>query len=161
MAKKESENRDLALVGEAGSAWDEQLLDDVRTTMEEVLRGVFHNKREVFLAEVLRSLRSARARPSAGKEPESSDGEWIPVESLSSLRSLVGGRFQNIKRKWIDAGLPLREHRGDRSGDYDINSEGWVELEAWINKQGFEARREPDGERGIFSLRPLPKRKKT
>jgi hypothetical protein len=68
------------------------------------------------------------------------DGEWMPIESLSQLRAQVGGRFKNLKEKWIGAGLPLREHRGDREASAEIDQQGWVELSLWISKQGFETR---------------------
>jgi hypothetical protein len=68
---------------------------------------------------------------------------------------VVGGRFQNIKKKWVEAGLPLREHRGDRWKEFDLNKDGWLELVAWIGKQGFEARLTPESEEFIFQLRPL------
>jgi hypothetical protein len=68
------------------------------------------------------------------------EGEWMPVESLSQLRALVGGRFKNLKEKLTSAGLPLREHRGDREASAEIDQQGWVELSLWIAKQGFETR---------------------
>ncbi len=68
------------------------------------------------------------------------ENEWKGVESLSQLRSLVGGRFKNLKEKWTSAGLPLRQHRGDRSGEAVVNQQGWLALSLWVNKQGYEIR---------------------
>jgi len=76
----------------------------------------------------------------AGRETEPSATEWVEIESLSQLRSHVGGRFQNLKQRWVAAGFPLREHRGDRSETGAVNESAWVELATWIAKQGFEAR---------------------
>jgi hypothetical protein len=68
---------------------------------------------------------------------------WEKIESLSSLRAIVGGRFQQLKDRWVGAGLPLREKKGDRTQLSKIDGAGWNELALWINKQGFEIRR-PD-----------------
>ena len=46
--------------------------------------------------------------------PSQNESGWLRIESLSQLRATVGGRFQNLKQKWVEAGFPLREHRGDR-----------------------------------------------
>lgn len=66
--------------------------------------------------------------------------QWEPIESMSKLRALVGGRFQNIKAKWTKAGLPVKEHKGDLIEEIQVNEKGWVELSNWILKQGYEAR---------------------
>lgn len=80
---------------------------------------------------------------------------WTGVESLSRLRALVGGRFQQLKQRWIDAGLPLRAHRGDRTGRVEIDRDGWLELAAWIQKQGFEARLTNEISEFLFEVRSL------
>jgi hypothetical protein len=89
--------------------------------------------------------------------PPKVGGEWQGVESLSRLRSLVGGRFQSIKKKWTDAGFPLRAHRGDRWKDFVLDEKGWVDLSNWILKQGFEARVTPESREFLFEIRPLSK----
>lgn len=113
---------------------------------------------EVRRPQLLQSL-IARLQESSIAQPETSDEEddraWVPVESLSALRGLVGGRFHNLKKRWVDAGLPLREHRGDKGGSVEIEQEGWVELTNWIMKQGFEVRRDPEDERCLFELRAV------
>ena len=91
-------------------------------------------------------------------QPEAvSHNDWTGVESLSRLRSLVGGRFQNIKKKWVDAGFPLREHRGDRWKDFSVDESAWVDLSNWILKQGFEARLTRDSKEFLFELRAISK----
>lgn len=82
--------------------------------------------------------------------------KWQPIESLSRLRAIVGGRFENIKKKWTDAGLPLREHRGDKDKAYNIDSAGWEELSAWLLKHGYESRITPRSDLGAFEVRPIP-----
>ncbi len=84
-------------------------------------------------------------------------GEWVGIESLSRLRSVVGGRFQNIKKKWTEAGFPLREHRGDRIKRFAINDSAWIELSSWILKQGYEARLAPENSDFLFELRLISK----
>ena len=66
--------------------------------------------------------------------------EWFPVVSLSQFRTLVGGRYANLKLKWLGAGFPLRAHRGDRDEEATVDAEGWRALVEWIRHQGFEAR---------------------
>ena len=87
----------------------------------------------------------------------SSEQDWIPIGSLSQLRSLVGGRFQNLKERWIAAGFPLRSHRGDRAADAEIDSEGWNELAAWIFSQGYDARLAADGveDKALFFVKKV------
>jgi hypothetical protein len=82
--------------------------------------------------------------------------KWQPIESLSRLRAIVGGRFENIKKKWTEAGLPLREHRGDKDKTFAIDSAGWEELSAWLLKHGYESRITPQSELGAFEVRPIP-----
>lgn len=141
------ENFDLEAVGRV---LDEQLCQHTREIVQTTLAREHH----ALVAHLVRTLRAS----SVGTQPvaaEIQSGEWIGVESLSRLRSVVGGRFQNIKKKWVEAGLPLREHRGDRWKEFDLNKDGWLELVAWIGKQGFEARLTPESEEFIFQLRPL------
>ncbi len=89
-----------------------------------------------------------------GRSPLPSEVEgWQAIESLSQLRSLVGGRFQNLKQRWVAAGLPLREHRGDREGEAAIDENGWIELAVWINKQGFEAKLPTAGMPALIEVR--------
>jgi hypothetical protein len=82
-------------------------------------------------------------------------GSWVRIESLSQLRAAVGGRFRNLKEKWTGAGLPLREHRGDRTGKANLSFDGWVELAAWITKQGYEVKLAGDDEPWLFEVRRI------
>ena len=81
------------------------------------------------------------------------ENDWQPIASLSQLRALVGGRFQNLKARWLTAGLPLRAHRGDREEEAQVDHDGWLELSIWINKQGYETRLSDEREEGLFQVR--------
>jgi hypothetical protein len=80
---------------------------------------------------------------------------WTRIESLSQLRAVVGGRFQNLKQKWVSAGFPLREHRGDREEKATVSQSGWIELSVWIGKQGYETKIASDEDPWLFEVRKL------
>jgi hypothetical protein len=138
-------NQELDAIGQA---LDQQLRRQTREIVGKTLAREHH----ALVAHLVRTLRVSVVGTQK-VTTEIKGREWIGVESLSRLRSVVGGRFQNIKKKWVDAGLPLREHRGDRWKEFDLNKDGWLELVAWIGKQGFEARLTPESEEFIFQLR--------
>lgn len=83
-------------------------------------------------------------------------GVWQGIESLSKLRATVGGRFENLKKRWVDAGFPLREHRGDTQKACKIDQDGWEELSAWLLKSGFESRLTPQHAEHMFEVRLVP-----
>jgi|GEM_PF-5147574 len=139
---------------------DEQLGAAIRCELTESicdnLKKAFDKWRE-FLAEqlavkIIESL-SSMMQDVSGE----THADWIGIESLSRLRSLVGGRFQSLKQKWTEAGLPLRAHRGDRWKDFKLNQRGWIDLSNWVLKQGFEARLTPNSEDFLFEIRELTK----
>ena len=137
--------------------FSESLLEQTVSTFEAYLRDAFRARRDIFIFEIIKQLRREQfAGPRAVVE-ESGDGGWIDIESLSKLRNVVGGRFENIKRKWVGAGFPLREHRGDKAGEFEVNSEGWVELSNWMSKHGYESRLRPDRAECLFQIKPLAK----
>ena len=133
----------------------------------EEIRAVFINEELALFEQTLESAVAAR-RPTLlarlierlgplisvqDKVSEDAGADWIAIESLSRLRSTVGGRFQNLKERWIDAGLPLRRHRGDRGKKYKVSEKGWFELANWISKQGYEARLTPETPDCFFEVR--------
>lgn len=128
---------------------------------ERVLTRAFDTRRDFLVHEVANKLRlmglsrSDAVAPAKGAE---GDGAWVEIESLSRLRSVVGGRFQNIKEKWVGAGFPLREHRGDKGKDFEVDERAWIELSNWILKQGFEARLTPHKPNSLFELKPVSTR---
>jgi hypothetical protein len=79
--------------------------------------------------------------------------DWLTISSLSQLRKETGGRFENLKRRWLAAGLPLRKHRGDREEKEQLEEEGWLALTIWIGDQGYDIKLCGDQEAGIFKIR--------
>ena len=126
------------------------LLEHCSSCFERALEELFTEHREFFVHEISLMIRRAGVDPASVKD---GGDPWIPVESLSRLRGIVGGRFQNLRKRWIDAGFPFREHRGDKSGDYTLDERGWIELSNWILKQGYEARLAPKEADHLFELR--------
>lgn len=140
------------LVGEGGPVEQppvEDLMEHCVARFEALVRSVFRERREFFANEIASALSAALA---AGAAPARQD-EWIRIESLSQLRTMVGGRFQNLRARWMAAGFPLREHRGDKSGASRLDEHGWVELSNWMLKQGYEARPAPEGAEYLFEVR--------
>lgn len=122
---------------------------------EEVCREVFAKKRDYFVHRFTQHIASTQILSSSSSSVLAVEHEWTGIESLSRLRSVVGGRFQNLKKRWVNAGLPLKEHRGDQNLEYTLEEEGWVELTNWILKQGYEARLTDIQTGYLFELRPL------
>lgn len=123
-----------------------------------LVRRAIERRKQVLVYEIARrceALMSSKSFQGRGATHEPGS-EWERIESLSKLRALVGGRFQNLKDRWVRAGFPLREHRGDRTGQKKIDHNGWIELASWINKQGFELRLADENEPWLFELRKLP-----
>ena len=130
----------------------ENLVEHSSRFFERVIEEVFRTRKEAFVISVAEKLRGV-VRTAPAEEVVTEQEPWIEVESLSRLRSVVGGRFQNIRKKWLSSGLPLREHRGDKDEGYEIIPEGWVELSNWILKQGYDARLTPDKTGCVLELR--------
>lgn len=130
---------------------DQQLLAQATRAVQAVLE----RRKPVLLADFVESLRGTLTPSPQRDSTQVVQEAWIGIESLSRLRSVVGGRFQNIKKKWMDAGFPLREHRGDRWKEFTLNQDAWLELASWIAKQGFEARLTPGSQEFLFELRSV------
>lgn len=140
--------------GSSDISLEEGLLEHNARYFEGVVREVFASKRDYFIHALAQRLRAVGVS-TAGEieQAQEGEGEWIGIESLSRLRSVVGGRFQNLKKKWVAAGFPLRDHRGDKNKQYSVDEEGWVELSNWILKQKYEARLTSDKTEYLFELR--------
>ncbi len=134
---------------------EQSIVERTTELFEEVVQEVFQSRKEAYILYIMDRLRGRAAVAPGDISAPSSDEPWIEIESLSRLRSVVGGRFQNIRKKWLGAGLPLREHRGDKQDEYEIVAEGWVELSNWILKQGYEARTTNDKTGCVIELRKL------
>lgn len=134
----------------------DEVAQDTLARIDSAVRLAFKLRRDSFVGEVMNRIGNSAGSivPVASEE---AGRDWTGVESLSRLRSLVGGRFENLKKKWVDAGLPLREHRGDKPADFKIDEAGWLDLSNWVLKQGFESRLAKEGSQFIFELRPVSK----
>lgn len=135
------------------------LLEEDLSALERLLAQAFDEAEALLVLQTKQQLKqnlvvSANEAVAAGSE-----GEWISIESLSRLRQIVGGRFDNIKRKWIAAGFPLKEHKGSQINKYSVNQEGWAELSNWMVTQGFESRILTDADDGLFEVRELLERR--
>jgi len=134
-----------------------RLVDHSVVVFESALREAFERHRDRFVHEISAKLGRSALKDGVISDNGSKENEWIAIESLSRLRNLVGGRFQNLKKKWMNAGFPLREHRGDKGTDYQVDQKGWIELSNWILKQGYEAKLAPEQSKYLFELRELDK----
>lgn len=117
--------------------------------IEQVTQQAFTERRELFVHEIARRIRTLAPKVEATSVSEG----WQVVESLSRLRSIVGGRFENLKARWLGAGFPLKEHRADTLGQISIDENGWIELSSWILTQGFEAKLAPERNDCLFLIR--------
>lgn len=137
------------------------LTDLGENSREEILNHLQSNLdalKPMLVNEVYEKLQACMAQaPQAASlsdlQGSQTKDDWVAIESLSALRAVVGGRFQQLKERWVEAGFPLREHRGDRQQSAEFNEAGWVELSRWIVKQGFEVRRAQEGEEFFFKIR--------
>lgn len=129
--------------------------DSVRNLIRQTFHDALQLRRQAIVFAAARQMHSVFQE--LGIQFQKIDGleeqGWIKIESLSRLRAIVGGRFKNLKDKWVAAGFPLREHRGDRVERGVINSEGWLELASWIARQGCEVRLAGENDDWLFEIR--------
>jgi len=127
--------------------------------LREIIRNSIARRRNVFVAGIARRVFSRQEfsilSNTSGSVTEDQGSEWISISSLSQLRRATGGRFQNLKERWMKAGLPLRQHRGDKSEGWTLSEEGWLALSLWINKQGCEVRLSDSSQDCIFEIKKL------
>jgi hypothetical protein len=124
------------------------------------IRDSFHDAVLEHLRVAIESLKEELSSRRIKSEPGSGpsyrpEPEWTPISSLSQLRTEVGGRFENLKKRWEQAGFPLRAHRGEELGEFSVIQEGWLELSSWLHKQGFENRLEENAAGIAFSIRRM------
>ncbi len=132
-------------------------IDDIRS----VVRGAIQRRRQAIVFYVAKRVTEQVKQTSLpAMSPESSQVDWVHVESLSQFRSMVGGRFQKLKERWLAAGFPLREHRGDRAGSAEVDHDGWVELTVWVSRQGYKARLAREEDPWLFEIAPVEEKAK-
>ncbi len=111
------------------------------------IEDVFKKRRGVYIDQLAKII---LRQPGAKTVERAQQAEWVGIVSLSGLRTLVGGRFSNLKEKWLAAGFPLKESKADEKQSYTIVKSAWLELVDWIEGQGFTARLPPDKGSGIL-----------
>jgi hypothetical protein len=128
---------------------------ELREALQRVLHGALRLRRQAIVYTAAREMHGIFQQ--LGIKFPSAEGlaahGWTRIESLSRLRAIVGGRFKNLKEKWVGAGFPLREHRGDREERGSVNTEGWLELSSWISRQGYEVRLAGEADPWLFEIR--------
>ncbi len=109
------------------------------------------------IREVLKTKIRLIAKSRSDREDSDLKGAavWHKIESLSRLRGLLGGRFENLKRKWTEAGFPLKLGKGKVAASSKVKDEGWSELSAWILKQGYESRLPREEADYFFEIREI------
>lgn len=124
-----------------------------RERAQTLVREVLQSRLPVYAAILRRQFAAVAEAP---ERISADERAWTAIDSLSKLRAEVGGRFQNLRERWLQSGFPLREHRGDQPDRWKVDFDGWSELSSWIFKQGFESRLS-DGEEGspMFEVRKL------
>lgn len=134
---------------------------DLNNYLQDLVLKALASRRELFVHELAARLGAAlgsNGGTASGPDQAAAQGassDWIEIESMSSLRALVGGRFQNLKEKWIKAGFPLREHRGDRENTFEVDQTAWIDLANWISKQGYEVRLSSNKPNCLFELKKI------
>lgn len=119
---------------------------------EECLIELFDERMALYKSLIknkLISFYSIKKMPALNESQE----EWSGIESLTKLRQIVGGRFQNLKEKWIAAGFPLKEVRNSKKNTNSINQEGWIALSSWISNHGFQVRLNKDNQDTFFEIK--------
>lgn len=119
--------------------------------LKKVVEQAFASNRD-FLVHLLKHHMADVVQSVPRHSSDQGAEEWIEIDSLSKLRGLVGGRFESLKARWQGAGFPLKRKKGDKIGAYQIDMDGWIELESWIAKQGFLARQRPDKDGCLFEV---------
>lgn len=129
-----------------------ELVDQQTRFFEDCIGEIFEERKDFFLAGTIDRFKALVA---AAKERTEQvvDQNWTEIDSLSKLRAVVGGRFENLKAKWLSAGFPLKESKGAELSDFKLSSQGWVELSTWISNQGFEVRLCDDKSKALFEIK--------
>ncbi len=131
-------------------------LQSIQEVFNGALKNVLEKNREYWIHTLTSQLSPYGGKQSVLEEGSSAnegDGDWLSISSLSQLRKEVGGRFQNLRERWLNSGFPLKAHRGEGTEKYTLNQDGWLEMTSWLLKQGYESRILGDGEEGYFELR--------
>ncbi|MCB0319827.1 MAG: hypothetical protein KDD60_02810, partial [Bdellovibrionales bacterium] len=127
--------------------------EEISTIIESEFVAVLEQNREFLVQMLVAKMGGVKVSddPLELGNPLGVEAEgWMTIASLSQLRKEVGGRFQNLRERWLNAGFPLKAHRGDPSERYELDKAGWLEMSSWLVKQGFECRLLEDLALGYF-----------
>lgn len=127
-------------------------VSDVAGFFENSLQELFEERKSIYV-NYIQSRISSVVEGRVVTKTAGEEKDWEEIDSLSKLRALVGGRFQNLKSKWLAAGFPVKQDRGDHALSYSLNEKGWIDLSTWISNQGFEVRLNPEKRNVIFEIK--------
>lgn len=149
-------SRETSEAAHDGQAVSSELREEVTAQLLATVREALARHQHLHVRRVVDGVLRCTGASDERIAPSSSE-EWQPIESLSRLRSQVGGRFQQLKQRWVAAGFPLKEHRGDKTSEVRLDERAWLELSAWMLKQGYEARLTPERSDVLFEIRAVPR----
>ena len=129
------------------------LTEKIAGVYEDIIAEIFEDRKEIYAMHIRKRIASGGGEISDGIPSGGRQSEWIEIDSLSRLRGVVGGRFENLKNKWLAAGFPLKESKNTKNEHYKVDQRGWLELSTWISNQGFEARLNPDKKEILFEIK--------
>ena len=125
----------------------------LREETSKILHAALMRRRRVVTISLARLIYGRLNACDRGESSRVHEAVWQPIASLSQFRQIVGGRFQSIKDRWLRAGLPLREHRGDKAEwRGQLDPVAWDELCLWIRQQGFEVRVNRERPENLFEV---------
>lgn len=120
-----------------------------------VVKGVFARRRDYYIDSLARRIIAVGGTVVGEKGKTNTLATWTKISSLSGLRTLVGGRFANLKERWMAVGFPLRD-ASEEGVKGRVNRAAWLELANWIEGQGYAARLPEDSSDGtLLEVRPL------
>ena len=129
----------------------EYVADQLSTIAKDAVRS----RAAAIRAKVGELLAARAARVEGAPVAQADPADWIPVLSLTTIRNVVGGRFELLKARWIGAGMPLKANRGAKLGEFSRDAAGWRELLLWLLKQGYEVRECQGNNNALFEIRRI------
>ncbi len=129
------------------------LTEKIAGIYEDIVAEIFDDRKEIYAMHIRSRVAAGGIEISEGVSDLDGQAEWLEIDSLSRLRGVVGGRFENLKNKWLAAGFPLKESKNSKYEPFKVDQNGWLELSTWISNQGFEARLNPDKKEILFEIK--------
>lgn len=124
--------------------------------LKELLKDSLNLRRQTLVFELAKQIKQGfEAQGLKLSSVEQAEKSWTKIDSLSALRATVGGRFQNLKDRWLAAGFPLKEKKGEPLADFVLEESAWSEMLNWLNRSGYEARLGKPEEGCLFEVKRL------